>query len=128
MFSALQPMLRQKLLNAARQRQIAKIERARGSRVILVVHRQETMSFLGFPVLRYIDINDSEEILRAIHMTDPRVAVDFVLHTPGRSGARGPADRSGDPQTTRQGDGVRAALRDVGRHADRARRRRDRHE
>jgi ClpP class serine protease len=41
------------------------------------------MSFLGFPVLRYIDINDSEEILRAIHMTDPRVAVDLVLHTPG---------------------------------------------
>jgi len=83
MFSALQPMLRQRLLNAARQRQIAKIERVRGSRVILVVHRQETMSFLGFPVLRYIDINDSEEILRAIHMTDPRVAVDLVLHTPG---------------------------------------------
>jgi ClpP class serine protease len=83
MFSALQPMLRQRLLNAARQRQIAKIERVRVSRVILVVHRQETMSFLGFPVLRYIDINDSEEILRAIHMTDPRVAVDLVLHTPG---------------------------------------------
>jgi ClpP class serine protease len=41
------------------------------------------MSFLGFPLVRYIDINDSEEILRAIHMTDPRVAVDLVLHTPG---------------------------------------------
>ena len=82
-FSALQPMIRQKLLDASRQRLIAKIERARGSRVILVVHRQETMSFLGFPLVRYIDINDSEEILRAIHMTDPRVAVDLVLHTPG---------------------------------------------
>jgi len=35
------------------------------SRVILLVHRQETMSFLGFPVLRYIDVNDSEEVLRA---------------------------------------------------------------
>ena len=82
-FSALQPLIRQKLLDASRQRLIAKIERARGSRVILVVHRQETMSFLGFPLVRYIDINDSEEILRAIHMTDPRVAVDLVLHTPG---------------------------------------------
>jgi ClpP class serine protease len=82
-FSALQPMIRQKLLDASRQRLIAKIERGRGSRVILVVHRQETMSFLGFPLVRYIDINDSEEILRAIHMTDPRVAVDLVLHTPG---------------------------------------------
>src|SRR6201981_2194188 len=82
-FSALQPMLRQKLLNSARQRLIAKIERSRSSRVILVVHRQETMSFLGFPLYRYIDINDSEEILRAIHLTDPRVAIDLVLHTPG---------------------------------------------
>ena len=82
-FSALQPMIRQKLLNSRRQRLIAKIERARGSRVILMIHRQETMSFLGFPLVRYIDINDAEEILRAIYLTDPRVAIDLVLHTPG---------------------------------------------
>jgi ClpP class serine protease len=41
------------------------------------------MSVLGFPVLRYIDIDDSEEILRAIHMTDAAVPLDIVLHTPG---------------------------------------------
>ena len=41
------------------------------------------MSFLGFPVLRYIDVNDSEEVLRAIHLTDPAVPLDIVLHTPG---------------------------------------------
>src|SRR5258705_13937070 len=41
------------------------------------------MSFLGFPVFRYIDINDSEELLRAIHLTDPAVPLDIVLHTPG---------------------------------------------
>ena len=82
-FSALQPLMRQKILEVSRQRLIAKLERARGSRVILIVHRQETMALLGFPVFRYIDINDSEEILRAMHMTDPRVAIDVVLHTPG---------------------------------------------
>jgi ClpP class serine protease len=83
MFSALQPVLKQRFLEASRQRLILKIERARKSRVILLVHRQETMSVLGFPVLRYIDINDSEEVLRAIHMTDPDVPIDIVLHTPG---------------------------------------------
>src|SRR2546430_13059104 len=31
----------------------------------------------------YIDVNDSEEVLRAIHMTDPDVPLDLVLHTPG---------------------------------------------
>jgi ClpP class serine protease len=83
MLSALQPVLRQRWLEAARQRLIARIERQRKSRVILLVHRQETMSILGFPVFRYIDVNDSEEVLRAIHLTDPAVPLDIVLHTPG---------------------------------------------
>ena len=83
LFSSLQPVLKQRFLEASRQRLIASIERQRKSRVILLVHRQETMSFLGFPVLRYIDVNDAEEVLRALRLTDPIVPVDIVLHTPG---------------------------------------------
>jgi ClpP class serine protease len=41
------------------------------------------MRLLGFPIARYIDINDSEEVLRAIQMTDDDVPLDIVLHTPG---------------------------------------------
>jgi ClpP class serine protease len=82
-FTALQPMLRQRMLEAMRTRKIAQLESQRSSRVILLVHRQEAMSFLGFPVARYIDINDSEEVLRAIHMTNDDVPLDIVLHTPG---------------------------------------------
>ena len=83
MFSALQPLLRQKLLETTRRRLIGRLERQRGSRVILLVHRQESMSFFGFPVFRYIDIHDSEEVLRAIQMTDDNVPIDLILHTPG---------------------------------------------
>src|SRR6266403_3579006 len=83
LFSSLQPAMKQRLLEASRQRLIARIERQRNSRVILLVHRREMMSILGFPVLRYIDVNDSEEVLRAIRLTDPAVPVDIVLHTPG---------------------------------------------
>ncbi len=83
MFSALQPLLRQRLLEAMRARKIAQIERQRSSRVILLIHRQETMRLLGFPLARYIDINDSEEVLRAIQMTDDEIPLDIVLHTPG---------------------------------------------
>lgn len=79
----LQPVLSRRFLEASRQRLIEKIERERGSRLILLVHRQETMSLLGFPLLRYIDVDDSEKILRALHLTDPSVPVDLVLHTPG---------------------------------------------
>jgi ClpP class serine protease len=83
MFSAIQPILQQKMLEAMRMRKISQLERERKSRVILLVHRQETMRLLGFPIARYIDINDSEEILRAIQMTDADVPIDVVLHTPG---------------------------------------------
>jgi ClpP class serine protease len=83
MLSALQPVLRQRMLDAMRMRRIAQLERARNSRVILLVHRQETMRLLGFPVSRYIDVNDSEEVLRAIQMTDADMPVDIILHTPG---------------------------------------------
>ncbi|MDH7599208.1 MAG: ATP-dependent Clp protease proteolytic subunit [Sedimentisphaerales bacterium] len=81
--AAIQPVIRQKLLESARLRLISRIEALRGSRVILLVHRQETMSLLGFPILRYIDINDAEEIMRACALTDPSMPVDLILHTPG---------------------------------------------
>ena len=41
------------------------------------------MRFLGFPLMRYIDIQDSEDVLRAIRMTDKDTPLDIVLHTPG---------------------------------------------
>ncbi len=82
-FSALQPYFKQRMLEAARKRLIAEIERKRNSRVILLVHRQETMSLLGFPIFRYIDVNDAEDVIRAVRMTDPSVPLDIVLHTPG---------------------------------------------
>jgi len=81
--AALQPLFRKRFLMAMRQRLIASFEKTRGSRVIVLIHRQETMSLLGFPIFRYIDIDDSEEVIRAIHMTDPDMPLDLVLHTPG---------------------------------------------
>src|SRR5437899_7394426 len=83
LFSTLQPVLKQRFLDASRQRLIARLERQRNSRVILLVTRHATLIILGFPVLRYIDGTDSEEVLRAIHLTDPAVPLDIVLHTPG---------------------------------------------
>ena len=83
LLASLQPVVRQKLLESSRYRLIAEIEKKRRSRVILMVHRQETMRFLGFPLFRYIDINDSEQVIRAIRMTDDDVPIDMLLHTPG---------------------------------------------
>ncbi|MFN3285673.1 MAG: SDH family Clp fold serine proteinase [bacterium] len=81
--SALQPVLQRRWLEAARLRLIHELERARGSRVIAMIHRQETMSLLGFPLVRYIDIDDSEAVLRAVRFTPPEMPIDLILHTPG---------------------------------------------
>ena len=81
--SSLQPVIRQRMLEANRTKMLRSLEAKRGSRVIALIHRQEKLSFLGFPLARFIDINDSEEILRAIKLTDANVPIDLVLHTPG---------------------------------------------
>ncbi|MEA2652197.1 MAG: hypothetical protein QOI85_1918 [Chloroflexota bacterium] len=81
--SSLQPVIRQRWLESQRVRAVREFENKRKTRVISLIHRQETMSFLGFPLTRYIDIEDSERLMRAIQLTDPAVPIDLILHTPG---------------------------------------------
>jgi ClpP class serine protease len=51
--------------------------------VITLIHRQETLSLLGIPLARYIDIDDSQSVLRAIRETPPGKTIEIILHTPG---------------------------------------------
>jgi ClpP class serine protease len=81
--SFLAPMVAQRLLSTRRYRAIRKLETARGSRVITMIHRQESISLLGIPLRRFIDVEDSEQILRAIRLTPDTVPIDLVVHTPG---------------------------------------------
>lgn len=83
LFLMLQPMIRQKALEFARVRQIRRIEAKRGTRVITLIHRQVSMAFFGIPVVRFIDINDSEEVIRAIHLTAKDTPIDLIVHAPG---------------------------------------------
>lgn len=83
LIASVTPLIRQRMIDASRQRILQSLEQQRGSRVIAMIHRQERMSFLGFPLARFIDIQDSEQILRAIKLTDPKVPIDLILHTPG---------------------------------------------
>ncbi|MGH7358883.1 MAG: SDH family Clp fold serine proteinase, partial [Candidatus Rokuibacteriota bacterium] len=56
LFIGLQPVIRQKILESSRLRVLKRLEATRRTRVIALVHRQETMSLLGFPIVRYIDV------------------------------------------------------------------------
>jgi ClpP class serine protease len=77
------PMVSRRLLATRRYRAIQKLERLRGSRVITLIHRQESVSLLGIPLRRFIDVEDSEQVLRAIRLTPDTVPIDLVAHTPG---------------------------------------------
>ncbi len=77
------PALTRRQRGAELERQFSRIQRKRKSRIIAIVHRQEPMGLLGIPVLRYIDLNDAEDVLEAIRTTPPATPIEMVLHTPG---------------------------------------------
>jgi ClpP class serine protease len=77
------PPITQRMLATRRYRAIRKLEQQRGSRVITLIHRQESVSLLGIPLRRFIDVEDSEQVLRAIRMTPDTVPLDLIAHTPG---------------------------------------------
>ena len=77
------PAIGQSMLEGQRKAIISAIEKKRKTRVIVLIHRQEVMNFLGFPIAKFISIEDSERLLRAIHLTPPDMPIDLILHTPG---------------------------------------------
>jgi ClpP class serine protease len=83
LISAFMPLVQARLLDMGRLRSLRRLERERRSRVITLIHRQESRTILGIPVARYIDIDDSEQILRAIRLTPPSMPIDLILHSPG---------------------------------------------
>jgi ClpP class serine protease len=77
------PMVQRSIIQMERRRVLTKLGKKRRTQVITLIHRQEIISFLGIPLARYIDIDDSEEVLRAIRAAQKDVPIDIILHTPG---------------------------------------------
>ena len=80
---ALQPLLMGRWYTVRRAQAIRAIEKAHGTRVITMIHRQEKRSLFGFSVARHIDLEDAQTIIAAIKETPSDVPIDLVLHTPG---------------------------------------------
>jgi ClpP class serine protease len=77
------PQIKARIRESRRLLLIRQIEKKRNSRVITLVHRQ-----MGFPLLslflsRFIDIESSEQILKAIRETPKDKPIDLIIHTPG---------------------------------------------
>jgi ClpP class serine protease len=82
-FSLLSPMVQRYATDYRRLRAIRRLEEQRSSRVITLIHRQESIALLGLPLSRFIDIDDSEALLRAIRLTPDDLPIGLVVHTPG---------------------------------------------
>lgn len=80
---ALQPMLMGRFLAMRRADAIRRIEKANATRVITMIHRQESRSLFGVSVSRSIDLEDAQTIIGAIKRTPDEMPIDLVLHTPG---------------------------------------------
>ncbi len=70
-------------LESARADLLDQFQQQRKSRVIAMIHREDTVSVFGVPVSSSISIEDSEAVLRAIRLTPPDQPIDLILHTPG---------------------------------------------
>ena len=81
--ASLQPVVTRHLLLGQRRYALGAISRKRQATVITLIHRQESLSLLGFPVVRFIDIDDAEGVLRAINETSAGRPIEIILHTPG---------------------------------------------
>jgi ClpP class serine protease len=81
--ASLQPGVQRQWMLATRRRALASISKRREMTVITLIHRQESMNLLGFPLVRYIDVDDAEGILRAINETPQGRPIEIILHTPG---------------------------------------------
>jgi len=77
------PQLQYRGLQLARTRVMSQLAGKRNSTVIAMIHRQESIGLFGIPVYKFISIEDSEEVLRAIRSAPKDKPIDLILHTPG---------------------------------------------
>jgi len=70
-------------LDAVRADVVRRFQEQRKSRVIALIHGEDTISLFGVPFGSFINMEDSESILRAIRLTPSNQPIDFILHTPG---------------------------------------------
>jgi ClpP class serine protease len=83
LFLPLWPQLQYRQLQAARIKILGALARKRNSTVITMIHRQESIGFFGIPLYKFISVEDSEEVLRAIRTAPRDKPIDLIIHTPG---------------------------------------------
>ncbi|MCD6559237.1 MAG: ATP-dependent Clp protease proteolytic subunit [Palaeococcus sp.] len=83
LYLLLWPQMQFKSLQISRAKLLQRLSRKRNSTVITLIHRQESVGLFGIPFYKFISVEDSEEVLRAIRMAPKDKPIDLIIHTPG---------------------------------------------
>ena len=83
LYLLLWPQMQFRSLQLARAKLLKRLSEKRGSTVITMIHRQESIGLFGIPFYKFISVEDSEEILRAIRSAPKDKPIDLIIHTPG---------------------------------------------
>ncbi len=77
------PQLKFALLQSKRRAIVQKMEKKYDREIITLIHRQETLAFLGLPLFKFIDMDDAEKVQRRIRMMPKHKDVDLIIHSTG---------------------------------------------
>ncbi|ASA78087.1 ATP-dependent Clp protease proteolytic subunit [Thermococcus sp. 5-4] len=83
MYILLWPQMQYRSLQLARAKLLRRLSEKRKSTVITMIHRQESIGLFGIPFYKFISVEDSEEVLRAIRSAPKDKPIDLIIHTPG---------------------------------------------
>jgi len=81
--SIILPIINRSYINSRKNSVIQEFEKKRGSKVIEMIHAQETVSLLGIPVRKYITMRDAESVLAELRDIPDDKPIDFIIHTSG---------------------------------------------
>lgn len=111
------PRIQYDIIRNKRLEVIRRLQTRRKSRVLLLVHRQEQFLFFGIPIMRFINIEDSEEILREIRNTPKDMPIDLIIHTRGITAGRH-TNSQGFKKSSGENHGYNTPLRHEWGHID----------
>jgi hypothetical protein len=78
----LTPVAQLLLVEAGRARQRRRLARARGSSVVDVIHRLETVAIFGLPLVHWVGVPLTRETLRDVAAAPAGRPLDLVVHLP----------------------------------------------
>jgi Serine dehydrogenase proteinase len=81
-FVVLSPVVQLEQLDLRRYVARRRLGRRRGTYVVTLIHRMETLALVGVPVIRFMSLTRADEVARALAAAPPGTPIDLIVHMP----------------------------------------------